>query len=175
MSEIRVNAPNGHDADGPLGVLAEVEPSAAERADSNRRRERREVTLCKGSLAVPGCTLEVMDAFRGLPQPDSNERANHPGLDEPLRPKRRTSAIPRPSLIRARTVVGDRSRTALVRSAERAERWTPAAHRAWLNPSHDAVDLSQNEVSVPPSDFGKIAGNYGRYRPVFPDTFFARL
>jgi hypothetical protein len=49
-------------------------------------------------------------------------RANHPGLDEPLRLKKRTDAIPRPSLNRARTVVGDPNRTALVRSAERAER-----------------------------------------------------
>jgi hypothetical protein len=62
-----VNAPNGHNADrpvvsaGPVGVFAVVEPGAAERVGSNRRRERREVTLRKGSLAVQGHTLEVMD------------------------------------------------------------------------------------------------------------------
>jgi hypothetical protein len=67
LSEIRVNAPNGHNADrpvvsaGPVGVFAVVEPGAAERVGSNRRRERREVTLRKGSLAVQGHTLEVME------------------------------------------------------------------------------------------------------------------
>jgi hypothetical protein len=40
LSEIRVNAPNGHDADGPVvsagpvGVFAVVEPGAAERVGS---------------------------------------------------------------------------------------------------------------------------------------------
>jgi hypothetical protein len=91
-------------------------------------------------------------------------RANHPGLDEPLRLKRRTGAIRRPSLIPARTAVGDRIRTALVRSAQQAERWTPAAHWARLNPSHDAVDLSRNEISVPSSipPTGRDPGGPGR-------------
>jgi hypothetical protein len=67
---------------------------------------------------------------------------------EPLRLKRRAGAILRLSLIRA---VGHRISTALLRSRSRAERWTPAAHLARLDPSHDAVDVSWREVSVPPS------------------------
>ena len=87
-----------------------------------------------------------------MPQPDSNERANHPGLDEPLRLKRRTGVIPRSSLTRARTVVGVRIRTAHLRAAERAEKgWTSAEHLARLDPSHDDVDGARNNVSVPPS------------------------
>jgi hypothetical protein len=42
-------------------VFAVVEPGAAERVGSNRRRERREITLRKGSLAAQERTLEVMD------------------------------------------------------------------------------------------------------------------
>ncbi len=53
---------------------------------------RRTYFLCASTDCSWPCPSFM--AFSGLPQPESNERANHPGHDEPPRLKRRTGAVP---------------------------------------------------------------------------------